>query len=80
MRSNRKGDNELTARPGSRAPRHHAAKRHCKAVGYAGIPALSKRTELKPEAGVVDLLRSAGTTEFISAARTGRFWEREDER
>lgn len=56
------------------------AKRHCKAVGYAGIPALSKRTELKPEPGVVDLLRSAGTTEFISAARTGRFWEREEER
>ncbi|HEY4741542.1 MAG TPA: catalase [Candidatus Acidoferrales bacterium] len=59
------------------------AKRHCKAVGFAGIPLLAKMagvTEKAEQAGIVDLTSKGGVAEFIASARTGRFWEREVEK
>ncbi len=56
------------------------AVRHCKAVGFSGIPSLARKAAIKEEAGVADITRGAGIKEFISAARTGRFWKREAER
>jgi catalase len=55
------------------------AVRHCKAVGFAGIPSLAKEAGLKEEPGVVDTTGKAGVKDFIAAARTGRFWKREVE-
>jgi hypothetical protein len=56
------------------------AVRHCKAVGFAGIPSLAKEAGLKEEPGVVDTAGKAGVKDFIAAARTGRFWKREVEK
>jgi catalase len=56
------------------------AVRHCKAVGFAGIPSLAKEAGLKQEPGVVDIAGKAGLKDFIAAARTGRFWKREVEK
>jgi catalase len=56
------------------------AVRHCKAVGFAGIPSLAKEAGLKQEPGVVDTTGKAGVRDFVAAARTGRFWKREVEK
>ena len=55
------------------------AKRHCKAVGFAGIPALAKEANVSEEPGIIDLGGKAAVKSLIDAARTGRFWEREKE-
>jgi catalase len=54
-------------------------KRHCKAVGFSGIPSLAKKSGVEQEPGVIDIGGKAGVKEFISAGRTGRFWDRETE-
>ena len=56
------------------------AKRHCKAIGLAGIPQLTKKAGVTPEVGIIDLSGKSGLREFIDAARTGRFWDREEEK
>jgi len=56
------------------------ATRHCKAVGFSGIPSLSRKAGLKKENGLLDITEKAGLKSFIAAGRTGRFWEREAER
>src|SRR3984885_4248738 len=59
------------------------AKRHCKAVGFAGISSLAEKagmTEEAEQAGIVSLTSKGGVAEFIASARTGRFWEREVEK
>jgi catalase len=56
------------------------AKRHCKAVGFAGIPALAKKAGVGEEAGIVDVATKEGAEKFIASARTGRFWQREEEK
>jgi catalase len=56
------------------------AKRHCKAMGFAGIPVLTKKAGVALEAGIIDLSGKSGLQEFIDAARTGRFWDREEEK
>ena len=56
------------------------AVRHCKAVGFAGIPSLAKAAAMKNEPGVADVTGKSGVKGFISDARTGRFWEREIEK
>ncbi|HWO30619.1 MAG TPA: catalase [Candidatus Acidoferrum sp.] len=53
------------------------AIRHCKAVGFSGIPSLAKKSGVEEEPGVIDISGQAGAKEFISAGRTGRFWERD---
>jgi len=55
------------------------AKRHCKAVGFSGIPSLAKQAGVGEESGIVDIATKAGVKGFIEASRTGRFWEREGE-
>jgi catalase len=56
------------------------AVRHCKAVGFSGIPSLAKAAGVKEEPGVADITGKSGVNGFIDAARTGRFWEREAEK
>jgi catalase len=55
------------------------AIRHCKAVGYSGIAALSEKVALAQEPGIVNVSTKACLKDFIAAGRTGRFWEREVE-
>jgi catalase len=55
------------------------AKRHCKAVGFSGIPVLAKKSGLEEESGLIDISGTVGVKDFISAGRIGRFWERETE-
>jgi catalase len=55
------------------------AMRHCKAVGFSGIPSLAKKSGVEEEPGVIDINGKAGMKDFISAGRTGRFWDRETE-
>jgi catalase len=54
------------------------AVRHCKAVGIASH-ALAGRAGPDVGPGIVDLAARGGVKEFITAACTGRFWEREAE-
>jgi catalase len=56
------------------------AVRHCKAVGFSGIPSLARTAEIKEQLGVVSVTAKTGVKEFIAAARMGRFWEREAEK
>jgi len=49
-------------------------------VGFSGIPALSKKAGVTVQPGIVDFSGKAGVKDFIAAARTGRFWEREAEK
>jgi catalase len=53
------------------------ALRHCKAVGISGVAVLSEKANLEEGPGVVDLSAASKVREFVSAARQGRFWERE---
>ena len=74
-----KGDEELVDDPNAQVFLMDAV-RHCKAVGFAGIPMLAQKAKLSPQPGVIDLSGKSGVREFISAAEAGRFWEREVER
>ena len=55
-------------------------RRHCKAVGFSGIPSLSKRAGVEAAPGIVEITSHAGARAFVSAARTGQFWDREAEK
>lgn len=55
------------------------AIRHCKAVGWAGIPRLAEKAQVKEGDGLIDLSGKPGVKDFVAAARIGRFWERENE-
>jgi catalase len=56
------------------------AVRHCKAVGFSGIPSLARGAEIKEQPGVVNVTGKTGVKDFAAAARIGRFWEREAEK
>jgi catalase len=73
------GDKKLTADPNAQAFLTDA-RRHCKAVGFAGIPALTKKVGVTDEPGIMELTGKGGVKAFIAAATTGRFWEREEEK
>jgi catalase len=73
------GDKKLTADPNAQAFLTDA-RRHCKAVGFAGIPALTKKVGVTEEPGIAELTAKAGVKSFIAAATTGRFWDREEEK
>jgi len=73
------GDKKLSADPNAQAFISDA-RRHCKAVGFSGIPTLIKRTGVGEEPGIMELSTKAGPKPFIVAAKAGRFWEREEER
>jgi catalase len=72
------GDKKIAADPNAVAFLMDAI-RHCKAVGFSGIPSLSKKVGLAEEPGVVAITAKAGVRNFIVAGRSGRFWEREAE-
>lgn len=72
------GDETLAADPNAVAFLVDA-DRHCKAVGWSGIPALSDKAGIGPGVGLVALEGKSGVKNFIDAARQGRFWEREKE-
>jgi catalase len=74
--SGEKGDAALATDPNALAFLTDAL-RHCKAVGYLGIPKLAALTVLKEAPGIVDLSGNAALDRFIQAGRTGRFWARE---
>jgi catalase len=73
------GDKKLTADPNAQAFITDA-RRHCKAVGFSGIPGLTKKTGVTDEPGIAELSGKAGVKAFVDAAKTGRFWEREEEK
>jgi catalase len=74
--SGEKGDMKLASDPNA-AGFLMDALRHCKAVGISGVAALSEKANLEEGPGVVDLSTGSKVKEFVSAARLGRFWERE---
>lgn len=73
------GDKNLAADPNAQAFVMDA-KRHCKAVGLSGVTTLSKRVGVTEEPGIIELTGKGGIKAFIAAAKTGRFWEREEEK
>jgi catalase len=73
------GDKKLAADPNAQAFVTDA-KRHCKAVGLSGVATLMKKVGVTEQPGIVELAGKGGTKAFIAAAKTGRFWEREEEK
>jgi hypothetical protein len=49
-------------------------------VGFSGIPALLKKVGVAEAAGILELAGKSGVKDFIAAGKTGRFWEREEEK
>jgi catalase len=74
--SGAEGDQKLASDPNALSFLMDAI-RHCKAVGFSGIPSLAKKAGLVKQPGIVDLAANGGIQEFVLAGRHGRFWERE---
>jgi catalase len=72
------GDTKLATDPNAQAFLTDA-KRHCKAVGFSGIPTLTKTVGVAEEPGILELTAKGGVKAFIAAGTIGRFWEREAE-
>ncbi len=73
-----RGDEELVQNPNAISFLMDAF-RHGKAIGWQGIPQLSKKANLRTGDGLIDFGHDATITTFITAARNSRFWERENE-
>jgi catalase len=73
-----KGDEELAQNPNAVSFLMDAF-RHGKAIAWAGVPKLAERAQMVSGDGLVDLDEDAEVEDFIGAARTTRFWERESE-
>ena len=71
------GDEKLTGDPNA-VSFLMDAERHCKAVGWAGVPELSRKAGIKEAEGMVPLDSKTGAKDFIKAAKMGRFWDREE--
>jgi hypothetical protein len=71
------GETHQTGKPGDEVM---DAQRHCKAVGWAGIPELAGKAGIKEAEGMVPLGTKNSTKDFIKAARIGRFWDREEDK
>lgn len=56
------------------------ADRHCKAIGWAGVPGLAGKAGLKESEGMVPLAAKSAIKDFIKEARIGRFWDREEDK
>jgi catalase len=72
----KEGDGKLANDPNAVAFLMDAI-RHCKAMGFSGIPSLAEKANVEKQEGVVDITSDAGVKSFIDAGRTGRFWKRE---
>jgi catalase len=73
-----KGDKELETNPNAVSFLMDAF-RHCKAIAWSGIPTLATKAQLVSGQGLIDLDDEDDVQDFIEAARTSRFWERESE-
>jgi catalase len=73
-----KGDEELTQNPNAVSFLMDAF-RHCKTIAWAGIPTLADKAQVTAGDGLIDLDEDSDVEDFIEAARTTRFWERESE-
>jgi catalase len=76
--SGARGDEDLAQNPNAVSFLRDAF-RHGKAIAWSGIPNLSKKANLKPGDGLVDLDGRSTLADFIAGARKSRFWERESE-
>ncbi len=76
--SGQKGDQDLAKNPNAVSFLMDAF-RHCKAIAWSGIPTLTTKAQLSPGEGLIDLNGEDSIEDFIEAARTSRFWERESE-
>lgn len=54
------------------------AKRHLKAIAMSNIPALAKKADLNEAAGIVQIQNAATIEKFLSFAKLGKVWEREE--
>lgn len=73
------GDKKLADDPNARAFLIDA-RRHCKAIGFSGVPTLASSVKLVEEDGIREITGNSAIERFLSDARTGRFWKREMER
>ena len=73
-----KGDQDLARDPNAVSFLMDAF-RHCKAIGWSGIPKLADKAQIAAGEGLIDLDKNSDAGEFIEAARMTRFWERESE-
>jgi catalase len=73
-----RGDDELVQNPNAVSFLMDAF-RHEKAIGWAGIPQLTKKANLQAGDGLIDFSQDDTVAAFIAAARRSRFWERENE-
>jgi len=73
-----KGDKELETNPNAVSFLMDAF-RHCKGIAWSGIPTLATKAQLVSGQGLIDLDDEDDVQDFIEAARTSRFWERESE-
>jgi catalase len=71
------GDQEFSADPNA-VGFLMDAHRHCKAIGWDGIPKLSGKAGIEKGPGLLDIGSQSAVQDFIKAAKVGRFWERED--
>jgi catalase len=53
------------------------ADRHCKAIAWSGANTLAGEAGISAGPGLIALGQKSGVKEFVKAAMTGRFWERE---
>jgi catalase len=74
--SGARGDKKLAGDPNALTFLMDAV-RHCKSVGFSGIPSLIEKAGTKESPGVVSLTGTSKVKAFIDAAKIGRFWERE---
>ncbi len=72
------GDEELAQNPNAVSFLMDAF-RHCKTIAWSGIPTLAEKAQLGAGDGLINLDEDAGVEDFLEAARTTRFWERESE-
>jgi hypothetical protein len=49
-------------------------------VGLAGVSLLAAKANVTKDSGIINLSGNTSIGDFIKAAETGRFWEREMEK
>ncbi len=69
------GDEMLAADPDAVAFAMDA-KRHLKAIGFAGLPKLAGQASLGQAPGIVELT-NATISQFVNAAKAGKVWDRQ---
>ena len=70
------GDKALSAEPDA-VSFLMDADRHLKAIAFAGIPTLAKKTQVPGVMGVTELRGTGDIAKFIEFARNGKVWKRD---